>query len=41
MALRTFVHRLKPTRAQHATLMTMLADQRRLYNAALEERIGA
>jgi len=39
--MRTFVHRLKPTRAQHAVLMSMLVDQRRLYNAALEERINA
>lgn len=41
MVMRTFVYRLKPTRAQYAALATILADQRRLYNAALEERIGA
>jgi putative transposase len=40
-AMRTFVHRLRPSRAQHATLERMLEDQRLLYNGALEERIGA
>ena len=39
--MRTFVYRLKPSRAQHPALMSMLIDQCRLYNAALEERIGA
>lgn len=39
--MRTFVQRLRPSRAQHATLLAMLDNQRRLYNAALEERIGA
>lgn len=41
MTIRTYVFRLRPTRAQHAALETVLTDQRRLYNAALEERIGA
>ena len=41
MPVRTYVYRLRPTRAQHAALETILMDQRRLYNAALEERIGA
>jgi len=41
MQIRTYVYRLRPTRAQHAALETVLTDQRRLYNAALEERIGA
>jgi len=41
MPIRTYVFRLRPTRAQHAALETVLTDQRRLYNAALEERIGA
>jgi len=41
MVMRPFVYRLKPTRAQHEALMTILIDQCRLYNAALEERIGA
>ena len=40
-AMRTFVHRLHPSRAQHAVLRRVLDDQRLLYNAALEERIGA
>jgi len=34
----TYVYRLRPTRAQHAALARMLEDQRRLYNAALQER---
>jgi len=38
MAFRTFVYCLRPTRAQHAQLQTILRDQRRLYNAALQER---
>ena len=41
MPVRTFVFRLKPTRAQHASLQTILKDQRHLYNAALQERRDA
>jgi len=41
MVLRTFVYRLRPSRAQHVALMKMLIDQRHLYNAALQERITA
>ena len=37
MPVRSYVYRLRPTRAQHAALETILMDQRRLYNAALEE----
>lgn len=36
----TFKFRLLPTRAQHRALESILEDQRLLYNAALEERIG-
>lgn len=36
----TYKYRAKPTRAQHAVLDAVLEDQRLLYNAALEERIG-
>lgn len=36
----TFKYRLLPTKAQHAALASILEDQRQLYNAALEERIG-
>ena len=41
MSVRTFVFRLKPTRAQHASLQSILKSQRELYNAALEERRDA
>ena len=41
MSVRTFVYRLKPTRAQHASLQTILNKQRDLYNAALQERRDA
>lgn len=40
MSVITFKFRLLPTRAQHAALARILEDQRQLYNAALEERIG-
>lgn len=36
----TYKFRLLPTKAQHAALSRILEDQRQLYNAALEERIG-
>lgn len=39
--MRTFVYRLRPSRAQHAWLEAVLRDQRHLYNAALQERIDA
>lgn len=35
----TYKYRLLPTKRQHAALAAILEDQRRLYNAALEERI--
>lgn len=38
MVVRTYVYRLRPTRAQHAALRRILDDQRHLYNAALQER---
>ena len=41
MMVRTFVYRLRPTRAQHAQLQAILREQRHLYNAALEERQSA
>jgi len=41
MPVRTFVFRLKPTRAQHASLQAILKSQRHLYNAALQERRDA
>ena len=41
MPVRTFVFRLNPTRAQHASLQCFLDGQRKLYNAALEERRDA
>ena len=41
MPVRTFVFRLLPTRAQHASLRQILDDQRNLYNAALQERRDA
>jgi putative transposase len=37
----TFQYRLVPTKAQHRALEGLLESQRQLYNAALEERIGA
>lgn len=36
----TYQYRILPTRKQHLYLAQMLEDQRVLYNAALEERIG-
>ena len=37
----TYEYRLLPTKQQHRALQTLLESQRQLYNAALEERIGA
>ncbi len=37
----TFRYRLLPTKTQHRALERILESQRQLYNAALEERIGA
>ena len=37
----TYEYRLIPSKAQHRALETLLESQRVLYNAALEERIGA
>jgi putative transposase len=37
----TFHYRLLPSKAQHRALEHILESQRQLYNAALEERIGA
>ena len=37
----TFHYRLLPSKAQHHALERILESQRQLYNAALEERIGA
>ena len=37
----TFRYRLLPTKLQHRALGAILEGQRQLYNAALEERIGA
>ena len=37
----TYRYRLLPARRQHRALERILEDQRQLYNAALEERIGA
>jgi putative transposase len=37
----TFRYRLLPSKAQHRALERLLESQRQLYNAALEERIGA
>jgi len=39
--LLTYQFRLLPTRKQHCALRDLLESQRLLYNAALEERIGA
>ena len=41
MPVRTFVYRLRLTRAKHAALDAILNGQRHLYNAALEERASA
>ena len=38
---RTFKYRLHPTKHQEQALTRLLSFQRELYNAALEERIGA
>src|SRR5258707_13518501 len=37
----TYSFRILPTRKQHRALEQILESQRQLYNAALEERIGA
>lgn len=37
----TYQYRLLPSKAQHRALEALLESQRQLYNAALEERIGA
>jgi putative transposase len=37
----TYCYRLLPSKAQHRALEAILEGQRQLYNAALEERIGA
>ena len=37
----TYCYRLLPSKAQHRALEACLESQRQLYNAALEERIGA
>jgi putative transposase len=37
----TYCYRLVPRKAQHRALEAILESQRQLYNAALEERIGA
>jgi len=37
----TYCYRLLPSKAQHRALEGILESQRQLYNAALEERIGA
>jgi transposase len=39
--LLTYCYRLLPRKAQHRALEAILEGQRQLYNAALEERIGA
>ena len=39
--IRTFNYRLLPIKRQHEALDELLDDQRILYNAGLEERIGA
>ena len=41
MLVLTYVYRIRPTAAQHVQLSNILANQRYLYNAALEERIAA
>ena len=37
----SFRYRLLPSKTQHRALERILESQRQLYNAALEERIGA
>jgi putative transposase len=37
----TYRYRLLPTKCQHRALEAILEGQRELYNAGLEERIGA
>src|SRR5688500_4450910 len=37
----TYCYMLLPSKAQHRALEAILEDQRQLYNAALEERVGA
>ena len=37
----TYRYRLLPAKCQHRALERILESQRQLYNAALEERIGA
>lgn len=37
----TYQYRLLPSKKQHQALVALLESQRQLYNAALEERIGA
>lgn len=37
----TYSYRLLPSKSQHRALLAILESQRQLYNAALEERIGA
>lgn len=37
----TYLYRLLPAKCQHRALERILESQRQLYNAALEERIGA
>src|SRR5260221_2743366 len=36
----TYKYRMAPTSRQHGVLLNVLEQQRQLYNAALEERIG-
>lgn len=36
----TYKYRLLPTKAQHAAMAAILEQQRQLYNAGLEERVG-
>ena len=40
MNVLTYKYRLLPNKRQHAALAALLEDQRQLYNAALQERIG-
>ena len=39
--LLTYCYRLLPSKPQHRALDAILEGERQLYNAALEERIGA
>lgn len=41
MVIRSFKFRLLPTKRQHKILSEIVESQRQLYNAALQERIGA